>query len=533
MHRVADWKYLYLRHGVYWFRRAVPSDAAEAFGGVREAIKSLGTRDLAEARHKLMDEVRLFESTLSQARRTIAPFERLQRDVAIPTRDDIDTAVRQWLRERQARLKEANLSLDEEGEERQQSALEGLRKAFENLNQSKALNSALDAQWIADDLIRANGWEMLPWSGQYRALVRLIVRAQVEAVEQARQELAGEPVRVLDERFGNDRYASDQVQQEWRAKAVSLQALIRSFLAERRPAAATEKSYRRQFGDFCSFLGHDRADQVSPEDVIRWKEALQQRTTRRGTPLSPKTIRDTYVTVVKAILAYGVETRRLAENPAKDIKVRGPRRVRLREKGLSDAEAALILRATMEAPPTGLSAERAFARRWVPWLCAYTGARVNEMTQLRAEDVQQIEGIWVVRVTPEAGSVKDHKARLLPLHPEIIKQGFVQEAHQRDGPLFYDPRRHRGGKEGNPQPKKVGEFLARWVREIGITDTNVQPNHGWRHRFTTLARLHGIPEEVRRAITGHAQDGVSARYGEVPLEVTYREIRKLSPIRIT
>jgi integrase len=41
------------------------------------------------------------------------------------------------------------------------------------------------------------------------------------------------------------------------------------------------------------------------------------------------------------------------------------------------------------------------ARRWVPWLCAYTGARPGEMTQLRGRDV--IETGRHPRATDHAG----------------------------------------------------------------------------------------------------------------------------------
>jgi integrase len=47
------------------------------------------------------------------------------------------------------------------------------------------------------------------------------------------------------------------------------------------------------------------------------------------------------------------------------------------------------------------------ARRWVPWLCAYTGARPGEMTQLRGKDVTKQGSIWAVHITPEAGTVKN------------------------------------------------------------------------------------------------------------------------------
>jgi hypothetical protein len=41
------------------------------------------------------------------------------------------------------------------------------------------------------------------------------------------------------------------------------------------------------------------------------------------------------------------------------------------------------------------------ARRWVPWICGYTGARVNEITSLLPSDIQQILGIWCFVLRPE------------------------------------------------------------------------------------------------------------------------------------
>jgi integrase len=64
-------------------------------------------------------------------------------------------------------------------------------------------------------------------------------------------------------------------------------------------------------------------------------------------------------------------------------------------------------------------------RRWVPWLCAYTGARVGELTQLRAGDVQARQGpagsIWVLRLTPDAGTIKTGRARTVPLHADLVR----------------------------------------------------------------------------------------------------------------
>jgi hypothetical protein len=93
-------------------------------------------------------------------------------------------------------------------------------------------------------------------------------------------------------------------------------------------------------------------------------------------------------------------------------------------------------------------------------------------------------------------------------------------------PLFYDPARCRGGKPSNPHFKKVGERLASWVRGLEI-DPRVAPNHGWRHRFTSVARFVAMPEDVRHAIQGHASSKVADKYGDTWPQVLQREIEKL------
>src|SRR5262249_9486264 len=130
------------------------------------------------------------------------------------------------------------------------------------------------------------------------------------------------------------------------------------------------------------------------------------------------------------------------------------------------------------------------ARRWVPWLCAYTGARVGEIAQLRRADVIQRGGIHALKITPEAGTVKNAQARVVPLHEHLIWQGFLRFVEEHgDGPLFYKPRPRTTAAETEPLKRKkapaaqVRQRLAAWVRELGVTDQELWPNHAWRHTF--------------------------------------------------
>ena len=96
------------------------------------------------------------------------------------------------------------------------------------------------------------------------------------------------------------------------------------------------------------------------------------------------------------------------------------------------------------------------AKRWVPLLCAFTGARVAEITQLRKADFRKEGDVHVGRITPDAGSTKTGQWRDVPLHRQIIALGFLDYLEcSPDGPIFHNatdppnlvttPRRWRAG----------------------------------------------------------------------------------------
>lgn len=97
-------------------------------------------------------------------------------------------------------------------------------------------------------------------------------------------------------------------------------------------------------------------------------------------------------------------------------------------RGFTDEEAHAILTATLVLPNERTSATWAAAKRWIPWLAAYTGARVSELTQLRACDAGEIDGVWVISITPAAGTVKQSWMRNVPIHEHLVAQGFLDFA---------------------------------------------------------------------------------------------------------
>ena len=165
-------------------------------------------------------------------------------------------------------------------------------------------------------------------------------------------------------------------------------------------------------------------------------------------------------------------------------------------------------------------------------MMAYSGARCQEITQLRKEDIIFEDGITAMLLSPEAGTMKTKQGRRVPLHEHIIEQGFLDFVKvRRNGPLFCNSKIENA--EGDPtNPKRLpGAILVNrlrdWVREeLGVTDKEISPNHAWRHTFRARAARHGMREHVIDAICGHAPANEGRGYGTPTLEDKAAELRK-------
>jgi integrase len=316
--------------------------------------------------------------------------------------------------------------------------------------------------------------------------------------------------------------------------AVTITGIFEGYASQEGSKATTVKQFRAIINHLVAFIGHDDATAVALPDLVRWREQLRTEPTTTGKPRSTKTINDSYLSAVSAMFSYGVNQLLIPASPATGLaKVRTVRAPKLRERDFTKAERRKILSAALVPASGNLSPQRALARRWIPWICAYTGARVNEITQLRKEDVQQIEGVWTIHITPEAGGVKTNEARTVPLHEHLIEQGFIRAiADKPHGPLFYNPEHERGGSDRG-QHKKVGHFLAKWVRKsVGVTDEAIMPNHAWRHTFKTICFEVGIEERAADYMEGHASKGQGRRYGANTIPALANQLSKFPRFEI-
>ncbi|WP_171130683.1 MULTISPECIES: site-specific integrase [unclassified Ruegeria] len=207
-------------------------------------------------------------------------------------------------------------------------------------------------------------------------------------------------------------------------------------------AVATINDFAQKKDALVEYLGHEDVTRIKPKDIADWCDYLRD---EKG--LKPKTIGRKYLAAIRAVLRLARSKFLIESDPSADVSVKVPQPVTERSKGFTDDEAKRILRHANEVltDKTRATRKNKLACRWIPWICAYTGARAGEVAQLRKQDLRNDGDIHYLLITPDAGSVKARRYRTVPLHPHLIEIGLVDFINSvSEGYLF-----HGGGKTPN------------------------------------------------------------------------------------
>jgi integrase len=303
-------------------------------------------------------------------------------------------------------------------------------------------------------------------------------------------------------------------------------SLFEAWVKERQPGVSTINRWRSVFMALeKEFNGRD-ISAISNDEAIAWKDSLV--TEKRSATVA----NGIWLVAARTVFGWALDNRKISSNPFVGVKVAAPRHApKPRNREFNDAEWKVILSAALAEQPSRMASYNAAARRWVPWLCAYTGSRPGEMTQLRGVDVRKHVDAWVLHITPEAGHVKTGVARTVPIHEHLIEQGFVDFVKQQKGPLFYEPSAKRKHADDPTNPTRPASVKARqklgdWVRGLGVTDRHISPNHGWRHTFKRRAARAQIEARIRNAMCGHATKTAGDDYETPTVEDLMVEMRK-------
>jgi integrase len=311
-------------------------------------------------------------------------------------------------------------------------------------------------------------------------------------------------------------------------------ALFEAYIQAAKLAPETIRRRRPVFIELDTHLAGRSFDALSDGEAQEW---ITSRVTDKRSAL---TVRKIFIASLKSLGRWAVKVRKINRNPFESCSIVVPPKTRNREtRAFTTEETRIILTAASEIKDVRSRTQA--TRRWVPWICAYSGARAGEITQLRGKDVIERDGIKAIRVTPEAGTVKTKQARVVPIHEHLTEMGFLDYVKARgSGPLFTAATARKADTAGTvdlTKPQRASSVYARgklagWIRSIGVSDPEVSPNHGWRHTFKQRADRHGISERVSDAITGHAPQSEGRKYGAPTLEIMAEALKNFPRYKI-
>ena len=285
-------------------------------------------------------------------------------------------------------------------------------------------------------------------------------------------------------------------------------------------ASSTTRRYGPSIRSLGTFLKGRDVRNIEQDDLWAWAEHrrdvddIAARTVNRNDLVAAKSLFNFAATRDSDDKPAGAKKKPLrADNPVAGVKLVPPKEQGRKSKVFKGEEirAILELARSVEIDPKWPRASA--SRRWASWICAYSGARVQEVCWLRREDFRREEGVWVM----EFPMTKDGFARTVPLHDALVEEGLVDFVRgSREGFLFVGDRPQKSVTKMTMQELRAGD-IATWVRDNVALASHVRPNHSWRHTFITIAD-DVMTKRLANRIAGHnKQKDASDGYYDPPI----------------
>ncbi len=481
--------YLTKRGSTYYFRRVIPAELRPALGGKAEFMLSLRTKDREQAKRLIPDRTKETDRLLDEAGRRGARTEMPRPDGGAAISEfqieQGELAARDWA-ERDARW------------EARQPLRERLLAAFELTTAEITPEEA-----AMRDLLRDVQADLT--IERERAITRRLERVAEKRGIYVPSSAEGTP----DAGPGKVAVSPSDVMLDTK--------IIELWAAERKPASKTIQMHRSDARWLLDRIGRKPVDQITRQDILTFKAKLIAEG-QTATNIKNKLSR------VRTLLQYAADNGHAAANVAAGVSIKDPDAGKKKRLPFSlDALNAIFASSVFtegERPTQG----RGEAAYWMPLLAIFSGARLEELGQLRPADVLQhsyhdpdgqIQTAWFIRITVEAGKLKNLASeRLVPVHPELERLGFVDyaEAMQREKRERLFPALTKG-PHGN-FTHRWGQWFGTYLRkDCGVADKRMT-FHSFRHAFIDYARRPDIPEAVQRRLVGHGSQDVHDHYGE-------------------
>lgn len=546
------------RGGVYYLRARVPKDLLLKVRR-REIWKSLGEKNAAVARMLAAEgRLRLFEL-----------FAHL-RTTPLLTDDQTQHLIRTFYTRELAldasmRRKPGLYTINDA--EYQTSSLTALEN---ELVQHLSIGEFVLVEDETQALVQEHGLKVDSNAPSYRKLLQGITRAKLEATRAELKRWRGdwsedEPRDSLIKRLLTDRVIKmspaasgaaispssvPRGAPRYARSEINMTELLELFLKERGTGrAAYAAEFKTPVESFNDYFGSSRAiSTISWDDFVEyaeflrlvpshWKkfypgltifEAIERNKIDRHPLLHVKTINNSRIGQLATLFRWARKKRYVAIDPTDGVKIDVPKKkaaVKPRS-SFTIPELNSIFNAPLFRGCQSYNSWRGSGeyqvrdhRFWLPLLGLFTGARLGEMAQLLTSDFFEEDGVWFFRIS-DAEDDKDtsdkhvktaESRRVVPIHPELIKIGFVD---------FFMDQKLRGFERLFPEcfRAKNGKFdpfskhFARFSKSVGIDDRR-KVFHSFRHNMEDAMREAGLEDSLKFKLAGRTQPHSSSIYG--------------------
>ncbi len=508
---------LHERDGTYYFRAKVPEDLLPHYKS-REVKFSLKTRDRQKAwQLTQIESIRLDqEFAMHRAKQTRASADLMvltQIDDAFITgvctaflRDSLDSDIA--------------LRTSEFGDVENALRKESQAEHVQMLRKAMATGRTEVVDTILRVFLRHSGYELRVPDADYKRLAYAFLQAYVkghqnimlrddgEIVETEMLAPASKLLAPPVTRTATPRVTWTQVFDQWRSATT------------RRPKTVDE--FERILKSLEQFVPGKTPDALVKRDIIAFRDHLQA-------SQQSKTV-DKKISIIRTLFRLAVRDDLLGADPTEGVVVSLPKTQKKARTAFTIDDLNAVFGSKFFKPAAIGREEFGAAAYWIPLIGLYSGARIEEIAQLRVSELKTdaTHGSYL-DITDEGmdSQVKTAASRRrVPIHAALAQAGLLDYAaslKRTSGYLFPELRPDKYGRRSSAFSKFFNGYLR---KSLGITDKR-KVFHSFRHTFKHIGRELGIPEDVHDALTGHASSSEARRYGndEFPLAPLFDAIR--------
>lgn len=587
---MAKVSHLIRRGGAYSARRRVPLDLV-AIVGKREFVKALGTSDPNEARRRLLPVLMEWQAQINDlyARRALVASDyddaTWDQYTGALARDEEERARRPDHREIESaeaelieRVKRGDIAsadplvildatLDVLVKKNAKEISGDFRSAkLSEIRKHIASNEAALIAADVDEYIRKKGLIVDRVSPEWISLARRMMRAEAEALERTferdRGEYGGIPKDPLVKPPSGSR-------REHAKPGETILELFEVFSKDN-PRGVTKDRLdqcRRDINTFVELVGVTfPISNITKVEVRNWKQLLIkypvkatetnafagmaiEKIIKENEKINKPVISDRtvnrYLSSLSAFLYWAENNGYIERNPVPGLMIK--KEIQAKTNPFSVEQLNIIFNSPLfvgcldscnwnNISKPGKMLIRDY-RYWVPLIMLFSGARPGEIGQLAVSDVRQEHGHWIMHITIEGEKVKEGKSvktegsmRVIPIHPELIKLGFLEYHEMRvkggGAALFPGATRNARGQMMADLSREFGRYLTR----IGIKEGRGLSLYSFRHGVADALRSAGYLDAEFGFILGHTKASMTGRYGRLPEGMLQKRVELINSI---